>query len=65
MLKVGDLVRPTSTTDEFIGLVVEINEMETTPYQKQYIVQLTGTSEYGGKSYPFTKHQLEIISESS
>ena len=79
MLEVGTIVSVISTDKPFKGIVVpygfdppvHINaDLKTPPYGEWVqlgvlMVLITSSGEYQGKVYPFQKHQLEIISESS
>jgi len=79
MLEVGTIVSVISTDKPFNGIVVtygfdrdvHINpNLKTPPYGEWEqlgvsMVLITSSGEYQGKVYPFQKHQLEIISDSS
>ncbi len=79
MFEVGTIVSVISTDQPFKGIVVpngfdppvHINaDLKTPPYPWDDLpgvsmVLITSSGEYQGKVYPFQKHQLEIISESS
>ena len=77
MLKVGTIVSVISTVELLKGIgvpeggTVRINPRFKTPAYGQWgqlgvsMVLITSSGEYQGKVYPFQKHQLEIISESS
>ena len=77
MFEVGTIVSVISTDTPFKGIVVPdvgtvyINaDLQPPPYPWDNLpdvsmVLITSRGEYQGKVYPFQKHQLEIISESS
>jgi hypothetical protein len=66
MLKVGTVVSIISTSDPYNGIVVPLTDAYGA-WQSPNVsmVLVTSSGEYQGKVYPFQKHQLEIISESS
>ena len=66
MLKVGTVVSIISTSDPYNGIVVPTTDAYGR-WQSPNVsmVLITSSGEYQGKVYPFQKHQLEIISESS
>ena len=66
MLDVGTIVSVISTDQPFKGIVVPTTDAYGR-WQSPNVsmVLITSSGEYQGKVYPFQKHQLEIISESS
>jgi hypothetical protein len=66
MLKVGTIVSIISTSDPYNGIVVPLTDAYGR-WQSPNVsmVLITSSGEYQGKVYPFQKHQLEIISDSS
>ena len=66
MLKVGTIVSVISTDEPYNGIVVPLTDAYGA-WQSPNVstVLITSSGEYQGKVYPFQKHQLEIISESS
>jgi len=66
MLKVGTIVSVISTDEPYNGIVVPLTDAYGA-WQSPNVsmVLVTSSGEYQGKVYPFQKHQLEVISESS
>jgi hypothetical protein len=65
MLKVGTIVSIVSTWYSLKGIVVEGQAGSDAGSHARSRVLVTTSGEYQGKTYPFTTHQLEIISEPS
>ena len=72
MLEVGTIVSIVPVTvgvdASLIGLVVPVSRISTIPgYETPGVtyVLITTAGEFQGSTYPFQRHQLEIISESS
>jgi hypothetical protein len=66
MLKVGTVVSIISTPNLWNGIVVPLTDAYGAWQSPNvYTVLITSSGEYHGKVFPFQKHQLEVISESS
>ena len=65
MLKVGTVVSIISSPDPYNGIVVHDTDHDHWQSPNVSAVLITSSGEYHGKVFPFQKHQLEIISESS
>ena len=66
MLKVGTVVSIISCADPYNGIVVPLTDsFGVWQSPNVSMVLVTSSGEYQGKVYPFQKHQLEVISESS
>ncbi len=66
MLDVGTIVSVISTDQPFKGIVVPLTDAYGAWESPNVsMVLITSSGEYQGKVYPFQKHQLEIISDSS
>ena len=66
MFEVGTIVSVISTVEPFKGIVVPpADAYGRWQSPNVSMVLITSSGEYQGKVYPFQKHQLEIISDSS
>ena len=66
MLKVGTVVSIISSRTPWNGIVVPVTDgYDAWQSPNVYTVLITSSGEYQGKVYPFQRHQLEVISESS